>query len=579
MEERKTIYLCLAHMSEAGLEQKYVKEAFDTNWVVPMGPNVNAFEDELTRFVASKASPKSSPEGKDLGVHTADPMWYGMLKEFAEENRKNPTEAESVLWNALKAKGAGLKFRRQHIIEDFIVDFYCNEKKLTVELDGGYHRVPEQMKSDAERTARLKELGYTELRFTNEQVLGDIDNVIKEILASPKSSPEGKDLLTDSNGDGKSLPSGGDLEGAHRVVCLSAGTAAVHLALIGCGVKAGDEVLVQSFTFCASSHPITYLGAKPVFVGSEDETWNMDPALLEKAIIDRKEKTGKYPKAIVPVALYGMPYRIDEIMAIADKYGIPVVEDAAEGMGSRFDGQVLGTFGKYGVLSFNGNKMITTSGGGALVCRNEDEANEVMWYATQARDAYPYYQHTAIGYNYRMSNVCAGIGRGQMTVLNDHIAHHKHVQSLYEELLKDVPGVHIHKQPADPRYDANFWLCAATIDSDVKIQGQENAYKEVIKTAVGGAAGVIHAVDSAVTDCQPNENVEALRVFMLNKKIECRPVWKPMHKQPVYADAPAYTNGIEEEIFKVGFCLPAGPYVTDDDVRYIVDCIKEAIVR
>ena len=579
MEERKTIYLCLAHMSEAGLEQKYVKEAFDTNWVVPMGPNVNAFEDELTRFVASKASPKSSPEGKDLGVHTADPMWYGMLKEFAEENRKNPTEAESVLWNALKAKGAGLKFRRQHIIEDFIVDFYCNEKKLTVELDGGYHRVPEQMKSDAERTARLKELGYTELRFTNEQVLGDIDNVIKEILASPKSSPEGKDLLTDSNGDGKSLPSGGDLEEAHRVVCLSAGTAAVHLALIGCGVKAGDEVLVQSFTFCASSHPITYLGAKPVFVGSEGETWNMDPALLEKAIIDRKEKTGKYPKAIVPVALYGMPYRIDEIMAIADKYGIPVVEDAAEGMGSRFDGQVLGTFGKYGVLSFNGNKMITTSGGGALVCRNEEEANEVMWYATQARDAYPYYQHTAIGYNYRMSNVCAGIGRGQMTVLNDHIAHHKHVQSLYEELLKDVPGVHIHKQPADPRYDANFWLCAATIDSDVKIQGQENAYKEVIKTAVGGAAGVIHAVDSAVTDCQPNENVEALRVFMLDKKIECRPVWKPMHKQPVYADAPAYTNGIEEEIFKVGFCLPAGPYVTDDDVRYIVDCIKEAIVR
>ncbi|KIP60231.1 aminotransferase [Prevotella pectinovora] len=481
MEERKTIYLCLAHMSEAGLEQKYVKEAFDTNWVVPMGPNVNAFEDELTRFVASKASPKSSPEGKDL--------------------------------------------------------------------------------------------------------------------------------LTDSNGDGKSLPSGGDLEGAHRVVCLSAGTAAVHLALIGCGVKAGDEVLVQSFTFCASSHPITYLGAKPVFVGSEGETWNMDPALLEKAIVDRKEKTGKYPKAIVPVALYGMPYRIDEIMAIANKYGIPVVEDAAEGMGSRFDGQVLGTFGKYGVLSFNGNKMITTSGGGALICNGASPksspegkdlqdgkplpsgggleeaseasrlANEIMWYATQARDAYPYYQHTAIGYNYRMSNVCAGIGRGQMTVLNDHIAHHKHVQKLYEELLKDVPGVHIHKQPADPRYDANFWLCAATLDADVKIQGQENAYKEVIKTAVGGAAGVIHAVDSATTDCQPNENVEALRVFMLGKKVECRPVWKPMHKQPVYEGAPVYTNGVEEDLFKVGFCLPAGPYVSDDDVRYIVDCIKEAIVR
>ena len=567
-EERKTIYLCLAHMSEAGWEQKYVKEAFDTNWVVPMGPNVNAFEKELEAFVAS---PQPSPKGKgdDFGVHTADPRVYGVLKEFAEENRKNPTEAESVLWNTLKAKGVGLKFRRQHIIEDFIVDFFCNEKKLTVELDGGYHRVPEQMKKDEERTARLQELGYTELRFTNEQVLCDIDNVIKGIIQAAQSLPLGGDLEE----------AGGDLELARKVVCLSAGTAAVHLALIGCGVKAGDEVLVQSFTFCASSHPITYLGAKPIFIGSEGETWNMDPALLEKAIIDRKEKTGKYPKAIVPVALYGMPYRIDEIMAIADKYGIPVVEDAAEGMGSRFNGQVLGTFGKYGVLSFNGNKMITTSGGGALICRNAEDANEVMWYATQARDAYPYYQHSAIGYNYRMSNVCAGIGRGQMTVLNDHIAHHKHVQSLYEELLKEVPGVHIHKQPADPRYDANFWLCAATLDADVKIQGQENAYKEVIKTAVGGAAGVIHAVDSAVTDCQPNDNVEALRVFMRGKKVECRLVWKPMHKQPVYKGTPVYTNGIEEEIFKVGFCLPAGPWVTDDDVHYIVESIKEAIVK
>lgn len=575
-EERKTIYLCLAHMSEAGWEQKYVKEAFDTNWVVPMGPNVNAFEKDLEAFVVSpQSSPvgltQPSPKGKedDLGVHTADPRLYGVLKEFAEENRKNPTEAESVLWNTLKAKGVGLKFRRQHIIEDFIVDFFCNEKKLTIELDGGYHRVPEQMKKDEERTARLQELGYTELRFTNEQVLCDIDNVIKEIIQAAQSLPLRGDLEE----------AGGDLELARKVVCLSAGTAAVHLALIGCGVKSGDEVLVQSFTFCASSHPITYLGAKPIFIGSEGETWNMDPALLEKAIIDRKEKTGKYPKAIVPVALYGMPYRIDEIMAIADKYGIPVIEDAAEGMGSRFNGQVLGTFGKYGVLSFNGNKMITTSGGGALICRNAVEANEIMWYATQARDAYPYYQHSAIGYNYRMSNVCAGIGRGQMTVLNDHIAHHKHVQSLYEELLKEVPGVHIHKQPADPRYDANFWLCAATLDADVKIQGQENAYKEVIKTAVGGAAGVIHAVDSAVTDCQPNDNVEALRVFMLGKKVECRPVWKPMHKQPVYKGTPVYTNGIEEEIFKVGFCLPAGPWVTDDDVRYIVESIKEAIVK
>ena len=362
-----------------------------------------------------------------------------------------------------------------------------------------------------------------------------------------------------------------------KVVCLSAGTAAVHLALLACGVGQGDEVIVQSFTFCASSHPITYLGATPVFVDSEPTTWNMDPELLEKAILDRKEKTGKYPKAIVPVALYGMPYQIDRIMAIADKYGIPVVEDAAEGMGSRFNGQVLGTFGKFGVLSFNGNKMITTSGGGALICHNAEDANTIMWYATQARDAYPYYEHTAIGYNYRMSNVCAGIGRGQMTVLDSHIAHHKHVQELYKELLKDVPGIHLHEQPADPRYDSNFWLCAATIEPEVRIKGQENAYKEVIKTAVGGAAGVIKAVDSATTDCQPNENVEALRVFMLGKKVECRPVWKPMHKQPVYKDAPAYLNGVSEAIFKVGFCLPAGPYVSDDDVRYIVDCIKEAI--
>lgn len=426
MSERKMIYLCLAHMSEEGYEQKYVKEAFDTNWVVPMGPNVNQFEKDLADFV--------------------------------NHNDKDNTNLD------------------------------------------------------------------------------------------------------------------------RRVVCLSAGTAAVHLALLNCGVGKGDEVIVQSFTFCASSHPITYLGATPVFVDSEKETWNMDPELLEKAIIDRKEKTGKYPKAIVPVALYGMPYQIDKIMAIANKYGIPVVEDAAEGMGSRFDGRVLGTFGKFGVLSFNGNKMITTSGGGALICQSDEDANNVMWYATQARDAYPYYEHTAIGYNYRMSNVCAGIGRGQMTVLEDHIAHHKHVQELYKELLKDVEGITLHEQPADPRYDANFWLCAATIDPKVSIKGQENAYKEVVKSAVGGAAGVIHAVDSATTDCQPNENVEALRMFMLDKKVECRPVWKPMHKQPVYKDAPAYLNGVSEEIFKVGFCLPAGPYVSDDDVKYIVESIKEAIV-
>lgn len=414
----KTIYLCLAHMSEEGIEQKYVKEAFDTNWVVPLGPNVNAFEEDLKRFVG---------EGKE-------------------------------------------------------------------------------------------------------------------------------------------------------VVALSAGTAAVHLALLACGVGQGDEVIVQSFTFCASSHPVTYLGAVPVFVDSEKETWNMSPELLEEAIKDRIAKTGKKPKAIVPVALYGMPYDCTRIMEIANRYAIPVVEDAAEGFGSRFKGQVLGTFGKFGVLSFNGNKMITTSGGGALICKDAESKNQIMWYATQAREAYPYYQHEAIGYNYRMSNICAGIGRGQMTVADKHIAHHRHVQALYKELLKDVEGVLLHEAPSAD-YDSNFWLCTITLGSSLRIKGQENAYKDIVKIAVGGAAGVIHAVDCATTDCQPNENVEALRAFMLGKKIEARPVWKPMHKQPVYKDAPAYINGVSEAIFKIGMCLPAGPWVTDEDVYYIVECIKEAIVK
>ena len=361
-------------------------------------------------------------------------------------------------------------------------------------------------------------------------------------------------------------------------MALSSGTAAVHLALINCGVKAGDEVCVQSFTFCASSHPITYLGATPVFIDSEKDTWNMDPELLEEAIKDRIAKTGKKPKAIVPVALYGMPYNIDRIMEIANRYDIPVVEDAAEGFGSRWKGQVLGTFGKYGVLSFNGNKMITTSGGGALITNNEEEWREIMMYATQYRESYPYYQHEKIGFNYRMSNICAGIGRGQMTVVNDHIAHHKHVQALYEELLKDVKGITVHAQPTTGEYDSNYWLCTITLDENVRIKGQENAYKTIVQGAVGGAAGVIHVADSATTDCQPNDNVEALRVFMDAAGIEARPVWKPMHKQPVYKNCPAYVNGVSEAIFKVGMCLPAGPYVSEEDVHYIVDTIKSAIV-
>ncbi len=364
-----------------------------------------------------------------------------------------------------------------------------------------------------------------------------------------------------------------------RVVALSAGTAAVHLALLNCGVGPGDEVCVQSFTFCASSHPITYLGATPVFIDSEKDTWNMDPELLEEAIKDRIAKTGKKPKAIVPVALYGMPYKMDRIMEIADKYDIPVVEDAAEGFGSKYKGQVLGTFGKYGVLSFNGNKMITTSGGGALITPDDDSWREVMMYATQYRESYPYYQHEKIGYNYRMSNICAGIGRGQMTIVNEHIAHHKHVQKLYEELLKDVPGVEVHSQPDTGEYDSNYWLCTMTLDPSLKVKGQENAYKQVITGAVGGAAGVIHAAESATTDCQPNDNVEAMRMGLDALNIESRPLWKPMHKQPVYKNAPAYLNGVSESLFKVGMCLPAGPYVTDDDVYFIVEAIKSLIVR
>lgn len=363
-----------------------------------------------------------------------------------------------------------------------------------------------------------------------------------------------------------------------RVVALSTGTSAVHLALVACGVGPGDEVLTQSFSFCASAHPITYLGATPVFVDSEADTWNMDPALLEAAIEDRISKTGKKPKAIVPVALFGMPYQIDKIMAIANRYEIPVIEDAAEGFGSRFRGQVLGTFGKYGVLSFNGNKIITTSGGGALITGSDDEWRTVMMYATQFRESYPYYQHEKIGYNYRMSNILAGIGRGQMTVIQEHLAHHRHVQKLYEELFADIPGISVHTQPQTGEYDSNYWLCTIMLDPSLKIKGQENAYKTIVNGAVGGTAGVIHMADCATTDCQPNDNVEALRVCMDDAGIEARPVWKPLHKQPVYKNAPAYVNGVSEAIFKVGMCLPAGPYVSDEDVHYIVDTIKKAIV-
>lgn len=421
------IYLCLAHMS--GQEQKYIKEAFDTNWVVPLGPNVNGFEEDLKQFV------ESNPNG------------------------------EKMSWAQTHGK---------------------------------------------------------------------------------------------------------------EVVALSAGTAAVHLSLIALGVQAGDEVICQSFTFCSSCNPIKYLGATPVFVDSEHDTWNMDPLLLEEAIKDRIDKTGRKPKAIVVVYLYGMPAKIDEILAIAQKYDIPLVEDAAEGFGSRYKGRVCGTFGEYGVLSFNGNKMITTSGGGALICPNNEAKQNVMFYATQARESYPYYQHEQIGYNYRMSNICAGIGRGQMTVLNEHILHHKKLAALYEELFANISGITFHQNPSE-EIDSNYWLNTITLAPELHVKGEEKAYAEKVQGAVGGAAGVTHNALSTHTDCEPNKNVEAMRMALDAAGIESRPLWKPMHLQPVYKGSPSYINGVSESLFKIGLCLPSGPYVSEKDVARIVTEIKQNI--
>ncbi|MFS2642510.1 DegT/DnrJ/EryC1/StrS family aminotransferase [Bacteroides uniformis] len=421
------IYLCLAHMS--GQEQKYIKEAFDTNWVVPLGPNVNGFEEDLKQFV------ESNPNG------------------------------EKMSWAQTHGK---------------------------------------------------------------------------------------------------------------EVVALSAGTAAVHLSLIALGVQAGDEVICQSFTFCASCNPIKYLGATPVFVDSEHDTWNMDPLLLEEAIKDRIDKTGRKPKAIVVVYLYGMPAKIDEILAIAQKYDIPLIEDAAEGFGSRYKGRVCGTFGEYGVLSFNGNKMITTSGGGALICPNNEAKQNAMFYATQARESYSYYQHEQIGYNYRMSNICAGIGRGQMTVLNEHVLHHKKLAALYEELFANISGITFHRNPSE-EIDSNYWLNTITLAPELHVKGEEKAYAEKVQGAVGGAAGVTHNALSTHTDCEPNKNVEAMRMALDAAGIESRPLWKPMHLQPVYKGSPSYINGVSESLFKIGLCLPSGPYVSEKDVARIVTEIKQNI--
>lgn len=332
-----------------------------------------------------------------------------------------------------------------------------------------------------------------------------------------------------------------------RIVALSAGTAAIHLGLVALGVGHGDEVMVQSFTFSASANPVTYVGATPVFVDSEPDTWNMDPSLLDEAIADRIAKTGKKPKAIIPVYLYGMPAKIDDILAVAAKWEIPVLEDSAEAFGSRYKGQYCGTFGRYGVLSFNGNKMITTSGGGALICPDEGTAKLVTSYATQSREPYPWYQHERIGYNYRLSNISAGIGRGQMTIVDEHLAHHRYVQTRYRELLADIPEIKLHENPG-PEFDSNFWLCAITFNDGVKVKGDDGC-----------------------------GTTEAMRRMLEKDNIETRHLWKPMHLQPVFSGCPAYVNGISEGLFNRGLCIPAGPYVGDAEIMRVVNSIKSAL--
>ena len=384
---KSRIWLSLAHMS--GREQEFIQEAFDTNWVVPLGPNVNAFEKSL---------------------------------------------------------------------RDFLIG------------DGG-------------------------LQIENEGM---------------------------------------------RIVALSAGTAALHLGLILLGVQPGDEVICQSFTFAASANPIAYLEATPVFVDSEKETWNMDPVLLEEAIKDRLEKTGRLPKAIIPVHLYGMPVKIDEVMEVANRYGIPVLEDSAEALGSEYKGRKCGTFGEYGVLSFNGNKMITTSGGGALICPSEEKAKRALFYATQAREQAPHYQHEKIGYNYRMSNICAGIGRGQMFVLDEHVARRREIHDLYVKLLAGVKGVKVMCQPEGEGFNSNYWLTCITVEPE--------------------EAGFTR---------------EDVRLALDADNIESRPLWKPMHLQPVFKDAPFYGNGTSERLFEIGLCLPSGPTLTDEDVESVVKVIYD----
>ncbi len=328
------------------------------------------------------------------------------------------------------------------------------------------------------------------------------------------------------------------LGGDKYVVALSSGTAALHLALIQLGVGYGDEVLCQSFTFAASANPIHYVGATPVFVDSEKDTWNMDPHFLELAIKDRIAKTGKTPKAIIPVHLYGMPAKMDEIRIVAEKYTIPILEDAAESLGSSYKEKKCGTFGDFACLSFNGNKIITTSGGGALVCNAKEQANKTIFYATQARDEAPHYQHSEIGYNYRLSNICAGIGRGQMTVLPNFISRRREINKLYRENLCDLKGISFHSEP-NANFYSNYWLTCILVDSTI--------------------AGF---------------DRETLRLLMDEESIETRPLWKPMHMQPIFVNSPFYGSDVCENLFEIGLCLPSSPALTNDDVMRVVDVIK-----
>ena len=417
MKTNHHIHLCLAKMSDNGMEQKYIQEAFDSNWVAPLGPNVDAFEEALARHF----------------------------------------DRSGMKWNGAE---------KSHSIE------------------GDFSTPP---------------------RFARNDVY---------------------------------------------IAALSSCTAAIHLALLLLGVSKDDEVLCQSFSFCASSNPVVYCGAKPVFIDSEEETWNMSPELLEEAIKDRIAKTGRKPKAIIVVDLYGMPAKWNEITAISKKYDIPVIEDAANALGSTYKGKPCGTFGDIATLSFNGNKIITTSGGGAIVCHDEATKKRAIFLATQAKEPHLHYEHETIGYNYRMSNIAAGIGRGQMTVLEDHIKHHQRIHQLYKEALassscasrssrdsscSSASSPIVHCNPNNS-FDSNFWLTTIL-------------FKQPLDT-------------------------EALCLKLDKSGIEARPLWKPMHLQPVYKDAPAYVNGVSEKLYKTGICLPSGPWVSDDDVRYIVEFIK-----